>query len=935
MDAKAAPPGPGLVGRDREVAQLQEIVHGLGPGGSCLLIEGAAGVGKTALLEAAALCAEQAHCEVLFTATAEFEAELPYAALHMVVQTLLPRGNAAPSSAALEPLLVALGIERGDIPTAVGVGSALLTLLDHASRDRALVILLDDVHWIDRSSATVLSFVARRLSSIAIGLIVATREAGSYFDVPGLPRLVLEPLDEQAAAALLERHDPTMPVTDRMEILNEAQGNPLALLELPSALRAARERGSGAPGLPVTRRLQRMYDARIEDLSPRAAHLLLLAALEGSGNLAVLPDQDQLSAALGEVEESGLAYLDHRLRLIFRHPLVRSVVVQRCSAPTLRRAHAELAEALSDDPDREAWHLSQAATSPDREVSARLETAARSALDRGDGVSAVRTLLRAADLSPDREVRARRLSEAAFIGADVTGDLSRVSALLDEARQHDPMQQMSLQAASAAAYALLNGDGDVETAFRMLKQAVEPNMGSAVDRDALDEALLIMLAVCLWAMNPAHYATFTQFLENLGDDVRDDLRLEAALIADPVRTALPVLPQLDAAIARLTQETNLVQIERMARAGAYVDRIAPCRDALWRVVQSGRSGGALTTGVNALAHLGAEALRTGHWDEALELADEGLTMCAQRGYWLPAWQFRRIKGLVAAARGQYQESEQLADLCERWAAPRGIRGVRIFGAHIRAWQSLSSADWETASTQLETIGALGELPELVAYVLRVPLDVVEAAVRAGRLPEARLHLQALREAQVASISPRHLFLLRCCELWVASDDELPSAYDLLADSDGDKWPFALARTLLGHGERLRRARDTAASRPHLERSLEIFRGLEARPWAARASSELRAAGRATGPSSTMYLHPSISLTAQELQIATLAATGLTNKQIAAQLNLSHRTIGAHLRSVFAKMGISSRAALGQALANSFPERLGTSGGVRGTDPGGH
>jgi tetratricopeptide (TPR) repeat protein len=599
-----------------------------------------------------------------------------------------------------------------------------------------------------------------------------------------------------------------------------------------------------------------MYDARIDALSPRAAKLLLLAALEGSGNFAVIRSDDQVSAALGEVEASGLAYLDNRLRLTFRHPLVRSVVVQRSSARTLRQAHAELAQALSHDPDREAWHLSQSVTAPSRDVSARLETAARRALDRGDGVSAVRTLLRAADLSPDRTLRARRLSEAAFIGADVTGELSNVTHLLDEALRHDPLQQQSLQAASAAAYALLNGDGDVETAFRMLKQSVEANLDSAVDRDALDEALLIMLAVCLWAMNPTHYATFTQFLEDLGNDVRDDLRLEAALIADPVRTALPVLPQLDSAIAKLGHETNLVQIERMARAGAYVDRVSACRDALWRVVQSGRSGGAVTTAVNALAHLGAEALRTGNWDEALALADEGLTLSAQRGYSLPAWQFRRIRGLVAAARGQHQESEQLADLCERWAAPRGIRGVRIFGAHIRAWQSLSSADWETASAQLETIGALGELPELVAYVLRIPLDVVEAAVRAGRLSEAKRHVQALRDARVGSISPRHLFLLRCCELWVAPDDERSSAYDqVLETSDGDRWPFALGRTLLGHGERLRRARDTAASRPHLERSLVIFRSLDASPWAARASSELRAAGRAAGAASPRKKNP--------------------------------------------------------------------------------
>jgi DNA-binding CsgD family transcriptional regulator len=900
-----------LLGRENEVARVRELVDGLPAAGSCLLIVGAAGLGKTALLDRAAGFAAANGARVVAAAGVEFEAELPYAGLHLVLQSLLPELDDFPAEQR-HPLLVALGLGQGEAPSAVGLGSAVLSLLDRASREQSLVLLLDDIHWIDRSSATVLSFVARRLSSTAVGLVVTSRVSDSYFDSSGMPQLALAPLDENSAAALIERHHATLSTRDRMQVLHDAQGNPLALLELPGALRANRSGPAEAHLLPVTRRLQAMYDGRIEGLTSAARHLLLLAALEGTGNLAALPASDARAHALAEVEDAELAFLDARLRFTFRHPLVRSVVVHHASAAERRAAHAELAAALGEDPDREAWHLSQAATAPDEGVSSRLEQTARRALRRGDGVTAVRTLLRSADLSPDLGVRARRLAQAAYVGADVTGDLSSVSELLDEARKHDPSPHQSLQAASATAYALLNGDGDAETAYRMLTQSLEVNIDHIVDEDALDEALLILLSVCLWTLNTDFFATFTALTDRLGQGVRDDLRLEAALIADPVRTALPVLPQLDTAIVQLVQETDLVQIERMARAGTYVDRVPACREALWRVVRSGRSGGAIATGVNALMHLSIDDYRSGDWDEAVRLAEEGLALCAQHGYSLPSWAFRLTRGLVAAGRGEYELGAELADMCSHWATPREMHGVRIFGAHIQAALALSAADWNGAASHLTQICPPGQLPELMAYALWTPLDLVEALVRAGRTGDARIHVEVMQSAGIEAISTRQQFLSRCCHVWIASETDVSSAYDeMIASSEGGRWPFEMARMELGYGERLRRSRATSASRPHLERSLHIFRGLDARPWAARAASELRAAGRTvrpvvagTGPS---------TLTAQEFQIASMAGTGMTNKQIGAKLNLSHRTIGAHLRSVFAKLGVTSRVSLSRAL----------------------
>jgi DNA-binding CsgD family transcriptional regulator len=329
-------------------------------------------------------------------------------------------------------------------------------------------------------------------------------------------------------------------------------------------------------------------------------------------------------------------------------------------------------------------------------------------------------------------------------------------------------------------------------------------------------------------------------------------------------------------------------------------------------VQDGRDGGAVAAGLNALIQLTIDAWRSGRWDEAEELAAEGLELCSGHGYGLPAWPFRLVQGLVAAARGDFASAESLADRMSRWAAPRGIGIVRVFAHHVRTVAALGRGDAEEAFCQASAISPPGTFPADVAHAVWVPMYLVEAAVRANRPEAAAAHVRAMEEVGLARISPRlALVVAGSAAMATPGSGGLDLFERALALPDVDRCPFDLARVHLAYGERLRRSRSTTRARVQLSSALGIFQRLGARPWEARARSELRATGRTKGDGER---HGSSELTPQEREVALLAASGLTNRQIAERLLLSPRTVGAHLRQVFPKLGIRSRAALRDALA---------------------
>jgi DNA-binding CsgD family transcriptional regulator len=912
-----------LIGRETEIDRIRAFLAMARAEGGALLVTGEPGAGKTVLLNAAAEAASAAGLRVLRAAGVEFEAGTSFSGLN---QLLLPLLGALPQLPAVhrDALNVALGFGDGAPPSRLVVSNAALVLLRQAARARPVLVVLDDLPWLDRASAGVLSFVARRLAGSRVGLIGASRTGEvDFFDHVGLPELEVPRLDEEAAGQLLDSRFPGLGSTVRRRLLAEAQGNPLALLELPGALRPGmRASASALPSaLPLSRRLQALYASRITELPPRTRQLLLLMALDGTGDMRILEGGAAPNAGFRDLtaaEQARLAYVNQATRrLAFHHPLIRSAVVDLSHAEERRSAHSVLAGIWAAQPDRQAWHLAEAAVEPDESVAAHLEDTAARTLARGDAVGCVKALTRASELSPRSAERLRRMAAAAYIGADVAGDLGNASSVLAELRRGDVDLEGSLQAAVAASAFLLNADGDIATAHRLLVRAIETRVGASDGADPLlEEALNTLMMVCYYGGTADLWQPFHEIARSVGVPLA--VVQNSKTYADPVRTALTELGPLEAAIAALARESDPTRIVRTSIAGCYIDRMGGCREALWRVVRDARQGGAVASGLNALIVLAWDDFFTGGWDEADELSDEALRLAEELGYGLLAWPAKLVQALIASARGDDRRTLEL-DAVVEWARPRGFGAVEWYAWQARGLAALGRRDFEDAYQQVCRISPPGTLASHVPHALTVLMDLVQAAVCTGRHAEAAAHVAAMKEANLAAVSSRLALVVGASAAIAAPDDTASDLFEAaLALPDIERWQFDLARVRLAYGERLRRGRAMAAARVQLNAALEIFDRLRARPWMDHARTELRATGQSKPRAGDDVLD---RLTAQEFEIASLAASGLTNKQIAERLFLSHRTVSGHLHRAFPKLGVTTRAALRDALGSVSPGQL--------------
>ena len=604
----------------------------------------------------------------------------------------------------------------------------------------------------------------------------------------------------------------------------------------------------------------------------------------------------------------------------FRHPLISSAVIESSTGDERRRTHRELATLLADQPDRSAWHLAAATVGPDEHVAGLLDQAAQRLLGRGDSVAGVTALLRSADLSPAGTDQARRLLHAAYVCATVTGNLPQARHLLTQARRAHPCGK-SVLARAATVSRLLNADGEIDAPHRHLVDALRNHRGPHSARNnSLTEVLHTLLEVRFFGgPRSVDGEPLQSLIVRLEPEPPALLSVCNQILADPARTTEPTLAQLDSLIDTLHDESDPTHIVRTSSAAILVDRLSGCREALWQVVFDGRRGGAVASAIRAIALLSSDDFLTGQWDEAEKLAQEGLELCDVHGYHLLARPLLHTQALLAAGRGDDARTRTLTDDMTRWATPRRAGAVEVFADHARTLAALGRSDFEDAYHRVVAISPPGEFPVHVPHALSVSMDLVTAAIHSGRPVEAAAHVAAMRELNLSALSPRLALLEAGSAALVAPAGEAAEIFEKAVTSPGcERWPFDLGRVQLAYGEHLRRSRATTQSRRLFTQAFETFERLGARPWAARAAQELRATGRASARADDVAVP---ALTPQEQEIAMLAASGLTNKQIGKQLYLSHRTVGAHLYRVFPKLGITTRAALRDALATAAPTHL--------------
>ena len=899
-----------LAGREAERARIASVVDAARRGsGSALVIWGIAGTGKSALL-ADVVKAVGEEMSVLSTSGVESESPLAFAALQRLLWPLRKRVDVLPQPQR-SALAAAFGEAAGDGDRFL-VLLATLSLLADAADERPVLILVDDAHWLDDASAAALLFVARRLQAERVMVLFAAREGEARaFRAADLPALTLAGLDHTAARMLLSGAgaralDPR--VCD--ELVAATAGNPLALAELAGTLTAEQLAGV-APlpdPLPVTGGVERAFLHRYQQLPADAQRALLVAATDDTGRLSVVRDAaDRLGIgadALDAVERAGLLRVDGDLLALY-HPLVRSAVYRAATSAQRRAAHQALADALSGDADRQAWHLAAAVDRPDEAVVAALDAVADRAVSRGGHEAAAAAWARAAELTVDDGPRARRLYAAAqssWLGANPV----RAAALARAAdlAATDPILRTQVL--------LLRGQ--IEWNTTSLNGGYEFVVAAARTAATVDELTarrLAMLAASLsaWGAHGGGGLNPAALVPPAASDAPAEVRLLTYLLDG--FTAVTIAAWADAAAA-FAQAFKLVEgqtIEddhmlqpNLGIAAMHVDDDSRGLRLHDEQLTAARRSGALSMVEHALTRGFHFQLATGAWSDAATAAAEALTLAANTGQSGLAALPTAELALVAARRGDAAAANRhLMDVARlRDEHPIGITDAQV--ADLMHWARAVGAMRQPALAvqHLEQIN-LPHMRRLAA------LDRIETAVRAGRIDMAnRWHSEIQEFAEVTAVASAVAVAEHgSAVLAEAANAEEHFDRALAAHEQSPRAPDR-ARTELAYGEHLRRIRRRVDAREHLRAALTLFEDLGATGYAERAAQELRASGETAR---RRDITTATALTAQERQVATLVRQGLSNRDAAAQLFISPRTVDFHLRNVFSKLGVASRGEL--------------------------
>ncbi|WP_326792816.1 AAA family ATPase [Streptomyces sp. NBC_00841] len=902
-----------ILGRDRELARIAQLIDSEDDRGpKVLVLTGEPGVGKSALVEWAASHAVAGGRRVLRVRGSEGEKDLGFAGVHQLLRPVLSGVDRLPPRQrdALRRALGSDDTDESQAPDPLLIMVGVLTLLSDAATERPLLIAVDDAQWLDVGSLDVLVFIARRLEGERIGLLLAARDEAvpARFD-RDFPHLAAGPLDRAAAGLLLDAqpHPPRDRVRSR--ILRQAAGNPLALIELTRAFaRALGSRGVGSiDSLPLTARLEHLFAADLPTLPHATRRVLLLTAAAGSADLS-----DVLHAVPGldgpevwrPAEQAGLVRVEgSHVRL--RHPLVRSAIYQAASFAERREAHLALAAALAQEPDRRAWHLAAAALGPDDQVAGALAESAERSRRRGGYAAAAAALERAAELTSEPDQRARRLLAAAesamYAGyPQWVGEIAaRVDTLTDDAQL---LAEASLRGGWSLAVTLRHDDSlafllpvaeSMAThapalALSALSTASTPayNSGAPFYRTELQRIGGLITPPpnridCLWPQVASHpFTDREKALKGLAHAV--DTLQDGSLSDFVVLGATAwILDETDQAVRLLGQALD--HLRRAATAGANC------------------------TVAQALA---LALFESGAWTAARSAAEDAFWMATESGADNVTVGSSILRATLRAARGDHEAARAQAGDAVRGIDLLDSRSLYVRYCHALAMAALAEGDHKAAYEHFRRVFTQDFHPAPVHYhaSLYHLADLAAAGVRVGQADDARSVLRAAETTLGASRSARlDAIVHRASALLSDPEDAEPHFRAAVADPACLLWPFEHALAQLDFGEWLRRRRRAAEARTVLGTALEIFERLDARPWIERTTAELRAAGVAVADSAAP--EAVADLTPQELQIAQLAAEGLTNRDIGARLYLSPRTIGFHLHKIFPKLGITGRTQL--------------------------
>jgi DNA-binding CsgD family transcriptional regulator len=904
-------PGGRLLGRERERDVLDRLLSDARGGrGSVLVVHGEPGVGKTALLEYAVQEGHEFRVEQ--TSGVQAEMELPFAAVQQLCSPTLELMEHLPEPQR-EALGVAFGLRTGPAPNPFLLGLAILGLISEAAEERPVLVVVDDAQWLDRASARVLAFVARRLLAERVALVFATREPGAVL-LAGFPELHVQPLGHRDARELLESVLPARLDESVLErIVAETRGNPLALLELPRGLSPSQLAGGfGLPAaVPMSASIEESFTRRLATLPYDARRLLLVAAADPVGDPALLwgaAERLGIPESAADVLES-----EHLLtltpRVVFRHPLVRSAIYGAAGRKERREVHRALADATNPeiDPDRRAWHRAHATSAPDEDVAADLERSAARAQARSGFAAAAAFLERSSALTPDPARRAGRALAAAQ-AAQQAGALDTALDLAATAEAGPITESQRAQVDVLRARISFAVDRGSEAPPLLLKAAkrvesLDGPLARDIYLDALTAAMFagrlggagIARSVAGAALAAPPSASPPRAAELLLDGL-------ALVITDGPSAGTPVLRQaLDAFRGdEIRTEEGLRWLWLAGRAAAFIWDYENWDALTAKQIRLSREFGALTVLPLTLSTRAGVELFAGKLDRADSLVQEATAVAeATDSRGLPPASLA-----LAAFRGHEPDALQLIETSTRDVIARG-EGM---GLTLAQWASAllhnGLARYEDA---LAAADQAAEDPRELWFSTWTMVELVEAAVRSGHADRANEALQYLTDSTRASGTPWALGVEARSRALVSDG---PGAEALYREAIDHLGPTRLrveeARAHLLYGEWLRRERRRLDAREQLRAAHELFSDFGMEAFAERARVELEATGERARKRTVETLD---QLTPQEAQIARLAAQGETNREIAAQLFISPSTVEYHLRKAFRKLDVKSRTQL--------------------------